>query len=133
MKQPDKSTTWNPRDYNVICDICGKKRKRSECTMAFWTGDEAIVMSCLDGCADYRHPLNSPPPIIFDGQPVPDPRPDVYGNNITYTPTAVNSIYSWGYFIPPSTWANIANAQLQGGINQSYFTTSVAMLWGSFP
>lgn len=65
-----------PADNNVICDVCGRKRKRSECVMAYGTGDIPVIMSCIDGCADSRHPCNDPPPIIFDGRPVMDARPE---------------------------------------------------------
>jgi hypothetical protein len=89
---------WNPRDYNVICDICGKKRKRSECTMAYGGGNIPVVMSCRDGCADKRQPLNDPPPIIFDGRPVRDARPEAVDTFVG----PVNSIYFIGKLNP--TW-----------------------------
>lgn len=86
-----KLTEHNP---NVICDTCGRKRKWSEVTHSYGSGDIPVVISCLDGCADVRHPLNSPPPIIFDGQPVPDARPD---QDITYLATSPQTWDSNGY------------------------------------
>jgi hypothetical protein len=68
-----KYTRSNP---NAICDTCGRKRKWSEVVLSYGSGELAVIVSCKDGCADYRHPLNSPPPVIFDGQPIPDARPE---------------------------------------------------------
>lgn len=82
--------------WNIICDICGRKRKNSEVTLAYGTGDIAVVVSCIDECADYRHPLNSPPPLIFDAQPVPDARPDV-GVNLNQYLNPITSLYRVGY------------------------------------
>lgn len=57
-------------DYNVICDRCGFKKKRSECRKT-WDG----LLVCADTCWEPRHPQD------FvrgrkDRQRVPDPRPD---------------------------------------------------------
>ena len=71
-----------PHNWNVICDVCGRQRKKYQTTTAYGSGDIPVVLSCLDGCADVRHPLNTPPPVIFDGRPVPDSRPDV---TLTYS------------------------------------------------
>lgn len=78
--------------HKAICDICGKLRNVQDLLNAYGTGDIAVVVSCKDGCADYRHPLNSPPPLIFDGQPVKDPRPE--GGDSFINPLA--DIYKWG-------------------------------------
>lgn len=112
-----------PNDYNVICDICGRKRKRSECTLAYGTGDVAIVMSCTDGCSDYRHPLNSPPPIIFDGRPVPDAR-DEAADNFGNIPTLVPSYFTWGNF-PGGSWGALNN----GNTDKSFVPI---WTWGNF-
>lgn len=106
---------------NVICDICGRKRKRSECTMAYGTGDIAVVMSCTDGCADERHPLNSPPPLIFDGQPVKDARPDP--SEVFVTTTV--SLQRWGSFYPATAWGSFNGANNEFGYNPIW-------LWGFF-
>lgn len=90
-----------PHNFNVICDVCGRKKKKSQTTMAYGSGDIPVVLSCLDGCADSRHPLNDPPPVIFDGYPVPDARPDAT-LTYTYLPSGIlwGSFYGqrWGYF-----------------------------------
>lgn len=86
---------WLSRNNNVICDVCGRKRKRSECHMAYGTGTLPVVMSCRDGCADYNHPLNYPPPVIFDGRPVADARPEQQTQYIT---TINPSGMTWFHF-----------------------------------
>jgi len=94
---------------NVICDVCGRKRKRSECQLAFGTGDIPVIMSCIDGCADQRHPLNTPPPLIFDGQPVPDARPDQGFNKETFITTVTPSGMSWGHLTHAGAWGLFNN------------------------
>lgn len=74
-------------DWSVICDSCGQQRKRSECQLSYGSGDLAVLVTCIDGCSDYRHPLNSPPPVLWDGRPVPDARPDVPSDQATYIVT----------------------------------------------
>lgn len=108
-------------DNNVICDICGKKRKRSECTMAYGSGMIPVVMSCTDGCADYDHPLNYPPPIIFDGRPVQDARPE--GTNI-YISTTLPALFTWGHF-PGGRWGHFNNGN-------SPFSLDPLWTWGNF-
>ena len=87
-----------PHDWNVTCDVCDRKRKKSQTTMAYGSGDIPEVVSCLDGCADYRHPLNEPPPVIFDGRPVPDARPDSVNFNTIIDATPLPSGIQWGMF-----------------------------------
>lgn len=84
-----KHIPYNP---NAICDVCGRKRKWSEVTLAYGTGDLAVIVSCIDGCADYRHPLNSPPPTIYDGQPVPNARPE---NTDTFVSSTTSAGQTW--------------------------------------
>lgn len=113
---------WIPTNNNVVCDVCGKKRKHSECIMAYGSGMIPVVMSCRDGCADINHPLNYPPPIIFDGRPVQDARPD-QGNNqetFTYTP----SFQKWGKF-NLGTWG-----RFNGSNNE--FSLNPIITWGTF-
>lgn len=74
--------------YNVICDVCDRKRKSYETTMSYGAGDIPVLRTCIDTCSDERHPLNSPPPVIFDGRPVPDARPDV-AITFEYTPSGI--------------------------------------------
>ena len=58
-------------DHNVICDICGKKRKRSQCRMQ-WDG----ILACLvTNCWSPKHPNEYPRPTINDGLPVANARP----------------------------------------------------------
>lgn len=57
-------------DWNVICDRCSRKRKRSQCDK---TWDNLIV--CRDGCWEPRHPQDFAR-AIADDPSVPDPRPD---------------------------------------------------------
>lgn len=101
-----------PHTWNVICDVCGKKKKNFQTTMAYGSGDVPVVLSCLDGCADDRHPLNDPPPVIFDGRPVPNARPDV-ALTVSYVPSGI----LWGQF----------NSQHFG-----YFTQNTYSIWGKF-
>lgn len=112
---------WLGGDNNVICDVCGKKKKRSQCVMAYGSGMIPVVMSCRDGCADYNHPLNYPPPIIFDGRPVQDARPE-------QTNTFVQVSFSqerWGSFFPKTVWSafNAPNNE---------FNLNGIWTWGSF-
>ena len=112
---------WLPRDGNVICDVCGRLRKQSECTLSYGTGEIPNILACIDGCADYRHPCNSPPPVIFDGQPLQDARPegtDVYISNVQ------PSIYRWST-LPPSLWGSL-NAP------NTYFNMNGVWLFGYF-
>jgi len=114
-----------PSDNNVICDICGKKRKRSECVMAYGTGIIPVVMSCIDGCADYDHPLNYPPPIIFDGRPVQDARPDISTSQIIEVPGATTSFFLWDNF-HYGVWSAF------NGLNNE-FSTNPILTWSNFP
>ncbi len=58
-------------DHNVICDICGKKRKRSDCRMQ-WDG----LLCCLvTKCWSPKHPNEYPLPQVNDGLPVQQGRP----------------------------------------------------------
>ena len=109
-------------NHNVICDVCGKKRKRSEVVNAYGSGDIAVVMSCRDGCADSRHPLNSPPPVIFDGQPVHDARPDPTEIHVT---AVVPSFMTWKHFKNAGTWKTLNNPN--NGFNLNGIWT-----WGNF-
>lgn len=42
-----------PGDYYLLCDVCGFKKRRSECAKR-WDG--AVV--CADTCYEERHPLD---------------------------------------------------------------------------
>lgn len=42
-----------PGDYYLLCEVCGFKKRRSECAKR-WDG--AIV--CADTCYEERHPLD---------------------------------------------------------------------------
>lgn len=113
-------------NWNVICDVCGKKRKRSECELAYGTGNLAVVVSCIDGCADFRNPLNDPPPVIFDGRPVPDARPEQPSQFVSTA--ATDTLWRWGFFPENagSVWGNL------NGTGSS-FSTNTPMFWGFFP
>lgn len=65
--------------WNVICDICGKKRKR-ERVKKTWDG----FLACLETCYDIKHPNEYPRKIFPDGLPVSDARPRPEAANWTY-------------------------------------------------
>jgi hypothetical protein len=112
-------------NWNVICDICGKKKKRYECILAYGSGTLPVVMSCRDGCADYNHPLNYPPPVIFDGRPVPDARPDQQNNKETFVPVNNPSFMTWGHFFQAGVWSKFNNPNTEFNLNGIW-------TWGNF-
>jgi hypothetical protein len=61
---------FKPGDWNVICDRCGLKKKRSQCRM---TWDNLLV--CSDTCWESRHPQDFVRGRV-DSQRVPISRPD---------------------------------------------------------
>lgn len=63
------SNFYKEGDHNVICDICGKKRKRSDCQMTW-----EQYMACRDTCFDSRHPDTLPIPVRQDGMSVANVR-----------------------------------------------------------
>jgi len=65
-----KADRYVHRDYNVICDRCGFKRKRS--TVQF-TWDNLLV--CFPECWEQRQPQDFVKG-VYDKQSVPDARPD---------------------------------------------------------
>jgi hypothetical protein len=83
-------------NYNVQCDICGKKRKRNQCKMT-WDG---FLACTVEKCWYPKHPNEYPIPVINDGLPVPNSRP----RNIVYL--AVPPITSWDD--PTLTWETIS-------------------------
>lgn len=99
MPKYNNIAKWLRGDWNLICDICGAKRKRSECRPSYRDGDLPVFIACKDGCADDRHPCNDPPPIFVDElYPVPDARPeppDSYVASSKYSP------YRIGVHYPP--------------------------------
>ena len=111
-------------DHNIICDVCGRKRKRSECVAAYGSGIIPVVMSCIDGCADSLHPLNYPPPVIFDGRPVPDARPDQANNTETFVTVTIPAYFTWGHF-PGGSWGNFNEGNTE-------FNTNPQWTWGDF-
>ena len=58
-------------NYNIICDLCGRKRKASECRMT-WNN----FFVCADTCWQPRHPQDFVRGVA-DDQTVPVVRPDV--------------------------------------------------------
>lgn len=69
-------------DWNVICDTCGRKRKRSQCTLSL-IPDMPNVLVCTDTCLDIQNPqyfVRGVPDI----QTVPDSRSDSDGNVVGY-------------------------------------------------
>lgn len=77
---------WQPIPYfvdgdnNVICDRCGRKRKRTECSPDVWPKDNLFV--CRDTCKDEFQPqdvLRSLP----DRQNVPISRPEQPDNVVS--------------------------------------------------
>jgi hypothetical protein len=99
MKHTGNIRKYFRSDWNVICQVCGRKRKRSECILAYGSGNLPVVMSCKDGCADERHPLNSPPPLVVDGLPVPDARPEASDKFISQS------------VVSGMTWFNLPSSQ----------------------
>lgn len=92
--------------------------------MSFGSGITPVLVTCKDGCSDDVHPLNFPPPVIFDGRPVPNARPDATeDNNQTYVPITNPSFFTWGNFPNVGTWGNFQT----GG-----FTTIPKWTWGNF-
>jgi hypothetical protein len=61
---------YNPGDYNVICDRCGFKKKRSE-TRLEW--DNLLV--CIAECYEMRQPQDFVK-AVPDMRPVPIARPE---------------------------------------------------------
>ena len=63
---------YKKNDYNVVCDICGLTRKRSQCKKT-WDGYLACVH--ISGCWYPKHPFDTPPPPARVGRPILDARP----------------------------------------------------------
>lgn len=83
-------------DHNVQCDICGKKRKRSQCRK---TWDNLIA--CITTCYDAKHPNEYPDYIIPDGLPVQDARPRQEAANWVYLDTTLGlSLWNNLYPVP---------------------------------
>lgn len=115
---------WIKGDWNTKCDVCGKKRKRSECVAAYGSGILPVIMSCRDGCADELHPLNFPPPIILDGRPVPNARPEL---TVAQSPSDEGlqpSFMTWGHF-QGTVWGAFNNPN-------TTFNTNGMWTWGDF-
>lgn len=115
-------------NWNAICDTCGFKRKASEMTLSYGSGDIPVLFTCRDNCSDQRHPLNSPPPIIFDGQPVPDARPDATQDSTSSQWFIVNttpSLMTWGAFPNTGGWGTL-------NFSNSEFNLDPVWTWGSF-
>lgn len=125
---------WVRGDWLVICDICGKKKHVSQTTLSYSTGDIPSVIACLDGCADYRQPLNDPPPLIFDAQPVPDARPDATeNNNDAYTQSLiVSSMMYWGYLVTNGMWGYLNNGNTTDSSSIDGFSVDPVWYWGYF-
>ena len=75
-------TYYKKGDWNVICDRCGGKFKRSE-TRKEWNG----LITCLRGCWEPRHPQD------FvrskrDQNGIPDGRTDTISTGLTTTLTS---------------------------------------------
>lgn len=117
---------WIRGSNNVICDICGRKRKREEVVPAYGTGNIPVVISCTDGCADARHPLNDPPPVIFDGRPVENARPEMTDRYVASTQIG----QTWAHIRFNPTWGAIGGLTNSQGFNLGFEPTYT---WGSFP
>jgi len=72
-------------NHNVICDICARKKKRSQCKMT-WDN----YLACADRCWYPKHPAIDPLPLIVDGLPVPNARPRAENQFIT-----LNGLSTW--------------------------------------
>lgn len=85
---------YKPGSHNVICDMCGCKRKREEVRKT-WDG----FMACVDkGCWYPKHPNEYPRRIFPDGLPVADAR----GRHVIYVP--VMPLTQWTS--PGLMWTN---------------------------
>lgn len=111
-------------DWNGICDTCDRKRKRSQMMLSYNSGDVACYLTCRDGgCSDSRHPLNSPPPVVFDGKPVPYARPEGQDNFKAEAP--ITSTQRWGSFHPQMVWGALNGANQSIGFIRRW-------VWGFF-
>ena len=109
-------------EWNAICDLCGKKRK-SDAIRKTWDG----LIACIDGCWYPKHPLDVPPPIILDGKPVPDARPEA---SDTYITMPILNTYPWGSW--PTTpisdvWGSMGRPATEFDLEQT------ELIWGQFP
>lgn len=77
--------------HNVICDICGKKRKREQCKIT-WDGYLACT---VENCWYPKHPNDYPRKIIPDGYPVQDARPRAQAANWSYIAWPGSGLYTW--------------------------------------
>ena len=79
--------------HNVICDICGKKRKREQCKMT-WDG---FLACTVENCWYPKHPNDYPRKIINDGYPVQDARPRATFASLPTIPYAQTGtgLYTW--------------------------------------
>lgn len=79
-KLTSNALVYQAGNHNVICDICGYKKHRSQVRL---TWDYALACVDRPGCWYRKHELDTPPPVIFDGQAVQDARPDVQPTYLT--------------------------------------------------
>ncbi len=87
--------------WNVICDSCGKKRKREQCKKT-WDG---FLMCTVENCWYPKHPMFIPQVVKPDGLPVPDARPRPAQNFIPWPGTGLitwESTITWDD--PTATW-----------------------------
>ncbi len=69
-------TYLKPWDPAAICDCCGFKFFMSQLRQQF-VKDSFVGMYCLPNkCWSPAHPLDWPPPVIVDGKPVRNARPE---------------------------------------------------------
>lgn len=80
-------THYKKGDWNVTCDICGNKRKRSEC-IKMWNG---LIACTVSDCFDRKHSFEEPVKIPADSKPVRDARPLQAGTDVT-----VEGSSKWG-------------------------------------
>lgn len=90
------SSYWKSHDYNVLCDVCKSKRKRSQCRLT-WDGKLACIN--VPGCWDPKHPNDYPYPKIRPDRRLKDVRPE------PATDTFVLSLNNWENI--QLTWENI--------------------------
>lgn len=80
---------YKPGDYNVECDLCGRKRKASECRLT-WQN----FFVCADTCWEPRHPQDFVKGRI-DDQTVPIARPAIVqsmGETTVLTTASANAL-----------------------------------------
>lgn len=105
---------FTPGDYNVLCDVCGKKRLRSQCKKT-WDGYLACT---IENCWYPKHPADEPLILPQEDISIQDGRPRP---TLTYT-RDLQGISIWGGVLKNSfTWSTtLAWTAMDGLWDQDY-------------